>query len=158
MGRPGEAPGITSEALRRTARGRVDLYRSLIAVEQAAARPAVNREHDWLEGLREAVEELRDEIETHVELTEGVDGLYEEVAEVAPRLGGRLEALRREHVEMRMRAADTAARLAARDADESAVDAARADVSALLGFLVKHRQRGSDLVWEAYALDIGGVE
>jgi hypothetical protein len=27
---------------------------------------------------------------------------------------------------------------------------------ALLGLLVRHRQRGSDLVYEAYELDIGG--
>jgi len=28
----------------------------------------------------------------------------------------------------------------------------------LLGQIVRHRQLGSDLVWEAYNLDIGGIE
>jgi hypothetical protein len=28
----------------------------------------------------------------------------------------------------------------------------------LLGRIVRHRQLGADLVWEAYNLDIGGIE
>ena len=36
------------------------------------------------------------------------------------------------------------------------VDAVRRDGTALLGRLVRHRQRGSDLVFEAYEFDIGG--
>ena len=36
------------------------------------------------------------------------------------------------------------------------VDGVRRLGTALLGLLVRHRQRGSDLVYEAYELDIGG--
>jgi hypothetical protein len=36
------------------------------------------------------------------------------------------------------------------------VDAVRDLGMALLASLVRHRQRGSDLVYEAYAVDIGG--
>ena len=32
----------------------------------------------------------------------------------------------------------------------------RDDVTRLLGRLVRHRQRGSDLLYEAWAVDIGG--
>jgi len=35
---------------------------------------------------------------------------------------------------------------------------ARDDLQRLLGQIVRHRQLGSDLVWEAYNLDIGGIE
>ena len=37
-----------------------------------------------------------------------------------------------------------------------AVAAHREAATALVGVLVRHRQRGSDLVWEAYDLDLGG--
>jgi len=36
------------------------------------------------------------------------------------------------------------------------VDSVRDLGTALLGRLVRHRQRGSDLVFEAYEVDIGG--
>jgi hypothetical protein len=35
---------------------------------------------------------------------------------------------------------------------------ARNDLQRLLGRLSRHRQLGADLVWEAYNLDIGGIE
>jgi hypothetical protein len=35
---------------------------------------------------------------------------------------------------------------------------ARADVQRLLGKMVRHRQLGADLVWEAYSVDIGSVD
>jgi hypothetical protein len=38
------------------------------------------------------------------------------------------------------------------------LDEARDDLQRLLGQIVRHRQLGSDLVWEAYNLDIGGIE
>jgi len=42
-------------------------------------------------------------------------------------------------------------------AEEEWVDAQRDRLLALLGSLVRHRQRGADLVYEAYAVDIGGT-
>jgi hypothetical protein len=35
---------------------------------------------------------------------------------------------------------------------------ARDGIQSVLGLLVKHRQRGADLLWEAYNLDTGGAE
>jgi hypothetical protein len=32
----------------------------------------------------------------------------------------------------------------------------REDATRLMGHVIKHRQRGADLVYEAYATDIGG--
>jgi hypothetical protein len=40
--------------------------------------------------------------------------------------------------------------------DEDAVEAHREACIRLLGRLVRHRQRTSDLIYEAYAVDIGG--
>jgi hypothetical protein len=33
----------------------------------------------------------------------------------------------------------------------------RDDLQRLMGRIVRHRQGGADLVWEAYAIDIGGA-
>jgi len=38
------------------------------------------------------------------------------------------------------------------------VDRVRDDLQRLIGGLVRHRQKGADLVWEAYNVDIGGPE
>jgi hypothetical protein len=32
---------------------------------------------------------------------------------------------------------------------------ARDEIQRLLGLIMRHRQRGADLVWEAYGVDIG---
>lgn len=141
-------------ALRRTARGRADLYLVLIALEQAVARPAGGREEDWLAGVAGAADDLVAAVEEHVAITEGASGLYEQIATSAPRLVNALDRLSHEHVEMRARA--LALRESARAAGSPA--ALREEVASLLGLLVRHRQQGSDLVWAAYGLDIGGVE
>ena len=36
------------------------------------------------------------------------------------------------------------------------LDDARDDLQRFIGQVIKHRQRGADLVWEAYNVDIGG--
>jgi len=38
-----------------------------------------------------------------------------------------------------------------------AIDPVRDDLQRLLGRIVRHRQHGADLVWEAYAVDIGSA-
>ncbi len=35
---------------------------------------------------------------------------------------------------------------------------ARDDLQRLIGSVIRHRQKGADLVWEAYNVDIGGVD
>lgn len=143
-------------AFRRTARGRADLYRALVALEQASARPAAGRAPEWMEGVAAALNDLVAEIETHIELTEGANGLYDEIATTAPRLTHALDDLRAEHAEMRTRTRALAERFETAAREPEPVDELRDAVGQLLGFLVKHRQRGSDLVWQAYGLDIGG--
>ena len=38
------------------------------------------------------------------------------------------------------------------------LEQARDDLQRFIGRVIKHRQRGADLVWEAYNVDIGGLE
>ena len=106
--------------------------------------------------IGDALNELLREIDTHIEITEGADGLYEEIGVTAPRLAHALDELRAEHAEMKTRTQALAAKVEAAPRDRAPVAETRDAVGQLLGFLVKHRQRGADLVWEAYELDIGG--
>lgn len=147
---------ILSSSLDEVSRRRADLYETIIALEQAAARPAVGREDAWTETLLDALDELRPELVEHVTSTEQPDGLYAEIAEAAPRLIHRTDLLREEHRVMLAELAALTDRVrAVATADAGSVERAREDVRKLLGLLVRHRQHGADLVWEAFNRDIG---
>ena len=75
--------------LEEAARRRADLYQAILELEQAASRPAVAREEEWLTGVIEALDDLEGEILDHIEITERHDGLYAEIVEAAPRLSVR---------------------------------------------------------------------
>jgi hypothetical protein len=147
-----EATATLDEVVRR----RADLYQAILALEQAGARPAVEREDEWVKGVLEALAQLQAEIADHIEITERPGGLYTEIVEAAPRLSRNVQRLRDEHPEMRDAAEALRARLAA--ADEVPVEETRDEIQRVLGRLVKHRQHGADLLWEAYSLDTGGSD
>jgi hypothetical protein len=88
-----------------------------------------------------------------VVVTEGPDGLYSELLDHAPRLCRGVNILVREHAAI-VAAVDA---LHARVGDPAiAAEQVRSWASDLLRELSRHRQRGADLVYEAYATDIGG--
>jgi hypothetical protein len=67
--------------------------------------------------------------------------------------------LKTEHPEMRSAISQMIERLQSTPVGDAwPVEKARDDLQRLLGRVVKHRQLGADLVWEAYNLDIGGIE
>jgi hypothetical protein len=151
------APDVEVTAtLDEVVRRRGDLYQAILALEKAGARPAVDREAEWVEGVLEALAELQGEIADHIEITERPGGLYTEILEAAPRLSGKVHRLRDEHPEMRDAAEALRVRLAA--SDEVSVEETRDEIQRVLGRLVKHRQHGADLLWEAYSVDTGGSD
>jgi hypothetical protein len=147
-----EGTATLDEVVRR----RADLYQAILALEKAAARPAVEREDEWVAGVLGALAELQGQIADHIEITERPGGLYTEIVEAAPRLSGNVQRLRDEHPEMRDAAEALRARIAA--ADEVSIEETRDEIQHVLGRLVKHRQHGADLLWEAYNLDTGGSD
>jgi hypothetical protein len=150
--------GLTP-TLAETARRRADLHLALVALEKAISSPAVGRESDWSKDVLRHLEDLGQAIVEHIEVTERPGGLYEEISQKAPRLAGKIDHLRREHPELRDGAAELIARLETTPIGEAwPLAVARDDLQRLLGRIVRHRQLGADLVWEAYNLDIGGVE
>lgn len=148
-----------SPTLAETAKRRADLHQALVAVEQATSRPAVGREADWTKEVVARLEDLSHAIAEHVEVTERPTGLYDEICGRAPHLSGKIDRLRDEHPQMQQATDDLTAKLRSTMPGEGwSLDDVRDDLQRLLGKLVRHRQLGSDLVWEAYNLDIGGIE
>ena len=133
-------------------RQRAELRDSMDALEQALASPPSRDETRWASHVHVALVELEADFRQHIDLTESPDGLYTEVIRTAPRLAGAIARLTEEHVQLRSQIDHLLARVAP-GADPGAV---RELGTALLGRLVRHRQRGSDLVFEAYEFDIGG--
>ena len=148
-----------SPTLAETARRRADLHNALVAVENAISSPAVGREADWAKDVLRQLEELARAIDEHVEITERPEGLYDEISTKAPHLATKIDRLREEHPVLRDRTQQLLTRLRTTAIGPAwPLDEARDDLQRLLGQIVRHRQLGSDLVWEAYNLDIGGIE
>ena len=99
--------------LEEVVRRRADLYQAILALERAAARPAVGREDEWALGVIEALDEVEREIVDHVEITERHDGLYDEIVDAAPRLSRNVQLLRAEHPQMQEATSALKARLEA---------------------------------------------
>ncbi len=146
--------------LREVKRRRADLHQALIDVEQALSGAAVGRLESWTADVTKQLHALLTTIEEHIEVTERPGGLYDEIQQRAPHLANQIRRLHDEHPAMR----DQTLALISRFETEAVggerwgLDEARDDVQRLLGRVVRHRQHGADLVWEAYNLDLGGHE
>jgi hypothetical protein len=136
-------------------RHRAELRESMSALEDALAAPATGDPARWTQRVDVALVELAGDFRGHIEITEGPNGLYRDLLTSSPRLSEPVASLTREHVLICGQVDDLMARLAVSDAADD-VDGVRDLGTALLGRLVRHRQRGSDLVYEAYEFDIGG--
>jgi hypothetical protein len=148
-------------ALEAAARLRREIREALVAFEGALASPIGDRV-TWHAEVTDALEVLGHAFEDHVAATEARGGLYDEMRDTAPHLGTKSGRLREEHPAITAALIEASVRLAAlatnaADADAADADAARDELQRLMGRIVRHRQHGADLVWEAYAIDIGDI-
>jgi hypothetical protein len=135
---------------------RAELRESVAAVDLALEHP-IARGGAWRERVRAALAELDHDFRDHVELTEGEGGLYSRVRRRSPRLSRKVDRLADEHAEF---SSTIQGYLAILEHGGTVADlpAFREELTTLVGQLVRHRQRGSDLVYEAYEVDIGGSD
>ena len=147
-------------ALGEARKRRQTLHDAIVQLEMAISSPAAGRAPDWATQVTKAVVGVRDAFEQHVIVTEKPGGLYEEIMERAPRLAGTVKRLQDEHPTITESVAALVERLDAGEVESDAwpPDNARNDLQRLIGAVVRHRQKGADLVWEAYNVDIGGTE
>lgn len=134
-------------------RHRAELRESMNALEGALAAPATAPR--WAQRVHAALVELSADFRAHIDITEGPNGLYGDLLKTSPRLSDAVAGLTREHALICAQVDNLLARVTASDGIED-VDRVRDLGMAILGRLVRHRQRGSDLVFEAYEFDIGG--
>ncbi|HEX6499897.1 MAG TPA: hypothetical protein VF054_12820 [Micromonosporaceae bacterium] len=118
-------------------------------LDRALAMPAV--EPTWTTRVRGALNALRPAFALHVDTTEGPDGLHGEILDREPRLAHQATVLVREHAVIAATMDALAERLGT-----VPPDLIRAWAVDLLRELSRHRQRGADLLYEAFETDIGG--
>ena len=147
-------------ALGEARKRRQTLHDAIVQLEMAISSPAAGRVQDWSAQVTKDMVGVRDAFEQHVIVTEKPGGLYEEIMERAPRLVGTVGRLKEEHPSIGTSVSELLARLEAGDvgSDDWQLEKARDDLQRLIGGVVRHRQKGADLVWEAYNVDIGGTE
>lgn len=136
---------------------RAELGESVAALDAALAHP-VGLGPMWRRRVRAALTELAHDLRDHVALTEAEGALYSDIRATAPRLTHGVELQLRDHAEV---LAECERLLDERDEGmhgAEQVAAHREAATRLLDRLARHRQRGSDLIYEAYAVDIGGSE
>jgi hypothetical protein len=146
------APDPGLDVLRRR---RAELFESMGALRQALDAPTSGSLDTWSESVQVALTELSADLGAHIAITEGPGGLHRDVMEVAPRLCHAVDRLARQHIEI----SALLERLTSRAQHVTTipdVEDVRCLGAAVLDRLARHRRRGADLVFEAYATDIGG--
>jgi hypothetical protein len=152
------ASSPSSSAREAAVEHREQIQRALVALEGALAAAAPGNIATWSETVATRLAELQTEFANHVRITEGTDGLYDDIVSIAPGNVHAIDGLRREHREIEETVAVARAELAAGPPAGDAADwvaARREECTGILGRVVRHRQRGADLTWRAYHEQLG---
>jgi hypothetical protein len=134
---------------------RAELRETLNGMERSLAAPAAGRAVVWGEAVHASLLTVASDFGAHVEVTEGPGGLHQSILAGDLRLANAVAALTVEHgqiaEEIAVLVADSEAPVTPADVDDL-----RDRATHLLGHLVRHRQRGADLIYEAFQTDVGG--
>jgi len=143
------------EHIRQVRAHRAELRDSVAAVSLALDSP-IARGGAWRERVRAALAELAHDFDDHIHLTESRGGIYDRAKRTAPRLSGAVERLLAEHTTYRDQIIGYLAVLE-HGGQLADLPAFREELTTLVGRLIRHRQAGGDLVYEAYEVDLGGM-
>lgn len=149
---PGSVPAELDAVMLR----RAELRETLTYLEHCLAAPAFGRAVVWGEAVHDALTTVAADFAAHVDVTEGAGGLHESIVSADVRLSNAVDALTAEHATIAREIAGLVAD-SAPPVVEADVDALRERGTRLLTTLSKHRQRGADLIYEAFEADIGGM-
>lgn len=141
--------------LERVRSHRAELGESMAALDAALALP-LGLGPLWRRRVRAALTELAHDLRDHRAVTEEPGGLYADAVSRAPRLASLSRLQMEEHLDF-MEVVERL--LGEREAglqSPDAVAAHREAATELVGRIIRHRQRGADLIYEAYEVDIGG--
>ncbi|MGH1489227.1 MAG: hypothetical protein ACRBK7_07510 [Acidimicrobiales bacterium] len=132
------------------------LYEAVVGLEDALATP-VGDGARWRLRVAMAIDHATIRIEEHAKQTEAKGGFLDQVIQEVPRLQRRVSQLKVDHERLE-KEVDALRHIVSMVADDEipgqAVDIRNRALD-LLGQLTRHRQRGADLIYEAYQVDIG---
>jgi hypothetical protein len=129
------------------------LRRELMDLEQVLSGPVTDTD-SWTQLALGAAASMHDTLREHVEETEAPEGMLAQVARDAPWLEGRLEQLRGEHARL-LDAAEQLEETVRRSASPQQIR----DVGLnLIQQVSRHRQLGTDLLYDAYMVDISAAD
>jgi hypothetical protein len=135
---------------------RAKLRAAMDGVEAVLSSALAGRTGAWARELQPAMSLLRDAVNHHIAVTEGPGGLFEQIQTDAPHCSPAVQKLHGEHEQFQAEVDDVLGKLDRAADDPVAMGAVREQVTTLIGRLVRHRQRGADLIHDAYEVDIGG--
>lgn len=142
----------SEESLANVVRHRSQLGDAMKQVEEAAAAPAGKQ--SWAADLSQRLQQLETAFDQHITEVQSPTGILNQVVDQAPRLQNATEHLKREDDRI-AKSIDDVIETAAEGSADVVIDL-RESVMEVLVDLARHRQQGADLLYEAYAVDIGG--
>lgn len=135
---------------------RSELKRTMNALEAAMARPVNADPGVWLDGVRQRLQDLIDAFDNHIRVHEGPDSFHADIVRTQPHLTSHVIRLQRDHDRLRVRLMSTAELVETPITSRDLVHDIRSVGTTLLHDFARHRQRGADVVWEAFNYDVGG--
>jgi len=145
-----------AEELQGVQRRRSSLYHATLGLEAALSSPTGNLAR-WQDRALAASLALHDAIVAHVADSERPGEFLDSITTRAPHLIAAAKRLIDEHEVLVSSADELVRQVKSIDttADASIADNIRDHALELMGRLVRHRQRGTDLVYAAYGEDLG---
>lgn len=141
------------ESARERRRALKDTMEALVAAASAPTGTV-----GWLEQVSKSIEEISHALDRHVDLVEGEEGLLAEITDMSPHLQPVIDQMRADHKDLQGRV--DSAKLAVKQARSGANGFAelRREIRELVSALADHRERGADLVYDAYNIDITAAD
>jgi len=135
---------------------RVALYGAMVDLEASLAAPSGRA--TWVESVRRDLGRVAGALAAHIDEVERPGGIMARIVLDVPHLSSRVAALTGEHPGLTEEVVEVATRLDALGdpPDEDEADELRDAALGLLGALARHRHRGADLVYDAFAIEMGG--
>jgi hypothetical protein len=132
------------------------LHKAMEDLEAVIAAPLPGREQAWTRAVADSLDDLAAVFDRHVVAAEAPGAFLDQVVDDAPRLHHGAQQIRDDHGRLEAEIRELREHAGTVLADDGA-DAAEIRTAALrlLGGLAEHRQRGADLLYEAYQVDIG---
>jgi hypothetical protein len=140
-------------AFERSREKRLGVRRASADLEEVLARPAAQDPKVWSAQTADCLQLLAEAFQVHARHSEGPEGLLAEILAAAPRLANAVERIKRDHEDILIDLSALQAETRGNE-DMGRIPLVREQALGVLQAIAAHRQRGADLIYEAYSVDI----